>query len=242
MPDAAAPPLGRGGLGGHETRAPGSGGGWRRTRSFRRRLHRRHDCPERTATGLGIAAATRRFDRFPVALLRPRVRRRLQMEYLTIIGAAFLAWLIIVTLFTPAIPYHSKTRSTPETTISPTCWNRPAITTLQPGNSIEILTNGSEFYPAMLEAIAKARETVNLECYIFRTGEIGERFIQALSNAHAPASSVTIVLDAIGSIRVLWRSAASAACGGLPRRIYQADALVPARPPQQPHPPRAPGR
>ena len=28
------------------------------------------------------------------------------MEYLTIIGAAFIAWLILVMLFTPHIPYH----------------------------------------------------------------------------------------------------------------------------------------
>ena len=28
------------------------------------------------------------------------------MLYLTIIGGAFIAWLIFVTLFTPHIPYH----------------------------------------------------------------------------------------------------------------------------------------
>ena len=30
------------------------------------------------------------------------------MEYLTIIGGAFIAWLILVSLFTPGIPYHSE--------------------------------------------------------------------------------------------------------------------------------------
>jgi hypothetical protein len=31
------------------------------------------------------------------------------MDYLTIIGGAFIAWLILVSLFTPGIPYHSET-------------------------------------------------------------------------------------------------------------------------------------
>ena len=36
------------------------------------------------------------------------------MLYLTIIGGAFIAWLIVVTLFTPAVPYHVETPLDPE--------------------------------------------------------------------------------------------------------------------------------
>jgi phosphatidylserine/phosphatidylglycerophosphate/cardiolipin synthase-like enzyme len=41
-------------------------------------------------------------------------------------------------------------------------------------NSIEVLTNGSSFYEAELEAIGGARHSVQLEAYIFQTGEIAE--------------------------------------------------------------------
>ena len=47
---------------------------------------------------------------------------------------------------------------------------------LEPGNTVEILTDGSRFYPAMLETIRGARETINMECYIFKKGEIGDAF------------------------------------------------------------------
>ena len=143
------------------------------------------------------------------------------MLYLTIIGAAFLTWLIIVTLFTPAVPYHLETRIDPDDDHFTHVLESACSATLQPGNSIEILTNGAEFYPAMLDAIAKARETVNLECYIFRPDEIGERFIQALIERARAGVKVTIVLDAIGSIRVLWGSAARLRAAGCRVESYQ---------------------
>jgi len=36
------------------------------------------------------------------------------MFYLTLIGAVFLAWMIVVTLFTPAVPYHLEKPINPE--------------------------------------------------------------------------------------------------------------------------------
>ena len=85
------------------------------------------------------------------------------MFYLTIIGAVFLVWLTVVTLFTPAVPYHLETRINPDddhfiNVLEANCQAR-----LLPGNSIEILTNGESFYPAMLEAIASARESISME-------------------------------------------------------------------------------
>ena len=104
------------------------------------------------------------------------------MLYLTIIGGAFIAWLILVALFTPAIPYHIERQidSTSEHFIH--VLESSCHTTLQHGNKIEILTNGPSFYPVMLDAIGGARETVNMECYICKRGEIGEQFIRALTD------------------------------------------------------------
>ena len=51
----------------------------------------------------------------------------------------------------------------------------------------------------MLDAIRSARETVNIECYIFKQGEIGDQFIEALAERAQAGVRVTLVLDAIGS-------------------------------------------
>src|SRR5262249_37098428 len=49
------------------------------------------------------------------------------------------------------------------------------------GNNLAVLNNGDEFYPAMLQAIAGARQTVTMEDYIYWKGEIGLRFANALA-------------------------------------------------------------
>ena len=42
-----------------------------------------------------------------------------------------------------------------------------------PGNRIDILNNGDQFYPAMLEAIAHAEVSITIEAYIYWAGDIG---------------------------------------------------------------------
>ena len=121
------------------------------------------------------------------------------MEYLTIIGAAFIAWLILVMLFTPHIPYHIE-REIDATSdyfvhvLESTCQTR-----LETGNKVEFFTDGPAFYPAMLEAIRSARETVNMECYIVHQGEVRDLFVEALAERGRAGVRVTLVMDAIGS-------------------------------------------
>jgi cardiolipin synthase len=137
------------------------------------------------------------------------------MLYLTILGGALIAWLILVVLFTPAIPYRieADVDSTSDHFIH--VLESACQTRLEPGNRIDILTNGANFYPAMLDAIRSARETVNMECYIFRTGEVANQFIAALSERARAGVRVTVVMDAIGSfgaIRRLARPLREAGC------------------------------
>jgi len=122
------------------------------------------------------------------------------MGYLTIIGGVFIAWLIIVMLFTPHVPYHIE-REIDATSdyfvhmIESTCQTR-----LEEANKIEIFTDGPAFYPAMLEAIGGARETINMECYIVHKGEVRDRFVKALAERARAGVRVTLVADAIGSL------------------------------------------
>jgi hypothetical protein len=61
------------------------------------------------------------------------------------------------------------------------------------------LKNGTEFYPAELEAIRGARNTVNLEYYEFAEGRVSTAVLDALiERAHAGVE-VRLIVDAAGS-------------------------------------------
>ena len=67
------------------------------------------------------------------------------------------------------------------------------------GNRLDILNNGDEFYPAMLEAIREAELSITMEAYIYWGGEIGLIFAHALAERARAGVRVKILLDAIGS-------------------------------------------
>ncbi len=71
-----------------------------------------------------------------------------------------------------------------------------------PGNSLDILNNGDEFYPSMLEAIRAAQHSVTIEAYIYWAGEIGMTFANALAAQAKSGVVVKILLDAIGSATI----------------------------------------
>jgi cardiolipin synthase len=129
------------------------------------------------------------------------------MLYLTIIGAAFLTWLILVALFAPSIPYHIEGELDVCSDHFIDVLESTCLARLWSGNAVEIFTDGPAFYPAMLDAIRSARETINLECYIFRTGKIGDQFIEALSERARAGVRVTVVVDAIGGLGSFRRTA-----------------------------------
>jgi cardiolipin synthase len=121
------------------------------------------------------------------------------MLYLTIIGGAFVSWLILATLFTPHIPYHIEADIDARGDHFVRVLEAMGQTHVEHGNRVDIYTNGDRFYPAMLDAIAQARESINMECYIFKRGAIGDRFVEALSERARAGVRVTIIMDAIGS-------------------------------------------
>ena len=69
---------------------------------------------------------------------------------------------------------------------------------LMPGNSIEPLFCGDEAYPAMLEAIRHAEESISLVTYIFDNDEIGREFADALIDAVDRGVEVRVLIDAAG--------------------------------------------
>ena len=70
------------------------------------------------------------------------------------------------------------------------------------GNRIDALHNGDAIFPAMLEAIRGARQTVLFETFIYWSGEIGDEFAQALSERARAGVKVHVLLDWLGSLKV----------------------------------------
>jgi cardiolipin synthase len=70
---------------------------------------------------------------------------------------------------------------------------------LVPGNKIDILNNGDEYFPAMLKAIAGARKTVNFEAFILYSDEVGTRFRDAFCERARAGVEVRVLVDNVGS-------------------------------------------
>lgn len=144
------------------------------------------------------------------------------MEWLAVAGALFLAWAVLVFLFTPGINYYLSQRTSVSAeaflyTIQSTCQ-----AALHHGNRITVFTDGPSFYPAMLDAIRGAKRSINLECYIFQDGQVAEAFIDALTERARNGVNVTIVVDAIGSFNLWGRPIARLRAAGCRIQAYQA--------------------
>jgi phosphatidylserine/phosphatidylglycerophosphate/cardiolipin synthase-like enzyme len=68
------------------------------------------------------------------------------------------------------------------------------------GNLFEILVDSPAFFPRMLEAIGAARQYILLEMYLFESGMVADRFIDALLVAAGRGVRVRLLLDDYGAI------------------------------------------
>jgi cardiolipin synthase A/B len=114
----------------------------------------------------------------------------------------FLAIILLFCLFLirrHTIDYHfdhTFAVSDPEFVGSALALGNPVLV---PGNKIELLQNGDEYFPAMLEAIRAARKTINFEAFIFYSDPIGRQFRDVLCQRARAGMEVRVLLDGIGS-------------------------------------------
>lgn len=66
------------------------------------------------------------------------------------------------------------------------------------GNTVRVLHNGEQAYPAMLAAIDAATRYIYLTTYIFETDATGREFIDALGRAAERGVDVRVLIDGIG--------------------------------------------
>ena len=104
-------------------------------------------------------------------------------------------------------------------------FSRVAGATPIEGNSLRLLRDGAENYPAWLEAIAGARHSVCFENYIFASDEVGHRFRDALAAKAREGVAVRVLYDWMGCLmktrpgfwRPLRRAGAEVRCFNRPR-------------------------
>jgi cardiolipin synthase A/B len=126
---------------------------------------------------------------------------------IAVIAIAVLAFLLFLALFEPGLAYKISAAETESIESDDFLCVLEAITDskIHRHGRVEVLTNGEVFYEAELEAIRAARESVNIEAYIFQKGELTKRFVEALTERARAGVKVRMVLDAIGSFAT-WES------------------------------------
>jgi cardiolipin synthase len=68
------------------------------------------------------------------------------------------------------------------------------------GNRVQMLHNGEQAYPSMIEAIEEAERLLYLSTYIFETNNTGRSFIEALGRAVERGVDVRVIIDGIGEL------------------------------------------
>jgi len=106
-------------------------------------------------------------------------------------------------------------------------FTRAAGASLVPGNSVRLLKDGNENYPAWLDAIDAAERSILFENYMFYEDEVGLRFSGALAaKAHAGVR-VRLIYDWLGSVphtsRRFWRTLRAA---GVELRVFNPPRLT----------------
>jgi cardiolipin synthase len=71
-----------------------------------------------------------------------------------------------------------------------------------PGNQVTALQNGDQIFPAMLEAIRGARESITFETYIYWSGDIGQKFSDALCERANAGVKIHVLLDWLGADKI----------------------------------------
>jgi cardiolipin synthase len=93
------------------------------------------------------------------------------------------------------------------------------------GGEVRLLQNGDQFYPAMLEAIRGAKDSVNFEVYIFDPDAIGRQFIEAFKDRARAGVEVRLLLDGFGCWRLKKRHRADMEKAGVKVALFRPLAL-----------------
>lgn len=66
-------------------------------------------------------------------------------------------------------------------------------------NKIDVMTDGRQFFDAMVEDIRNAKETINIMFFIIKNDEVGRKFIDILTEKAKEGVKVRLLMDSMGS-------------------------------------------
>lgn len=95
------------------------------------------------------------------------------------------------------------------------------------GNLIGVLHNGEQAYPAMLDAIENARQSLFLATYIFETNDTGRAFVDALDRAVRRGVDVRVMIDGLSDMVNLPRASRLLKKRGIPFAMFLPPRLIP---------------
>ena len=75
-------------------------------------------------------------------------------------------------------------------------------TPLVPGNRVIALYNGDQIFPPQLEAIRKARKSITMENFIFRSGKLSAQFVPVLCEKARAGVDVRLIMDSMGCAKL----------------------------------------
>jgi len=70
------------------------------------------------------------------------------------------------------------------------------------GNDAELLINGDEIFPAFLETIRGAEKTLDVETYVYWTGDVADDVADAICERARAGVECNVVLDALGAAKM----------------------------------------
>jgi cardiolipin synthase len=97
-------------------------------------------------------------------------------------------------------PFGLREHQSPVRQLADQAFSRAAGAPLVTGNSIQVLRDAGENYPAWLGAIGAARKRIHFECYIIHDDEVGTQFADALLAKAREGVTVRLVYDWLGAL------------------------------------------
>lgn len=101
---------------------------------------------------------------------------------------------------------------------------RPANADFLPGNRIDLLESGAQFFPALRAAIDAASCEIHLETYIFADDATGRDIVAALIAAARRGVTVRVLVDGFGARDFLPGLGQTLVAGGVTVEVYRAEA------------------
>lgn len=137
------------------------------------------------------------------------------------ISIGFLSFSLVLALFEPTLRYKvtQPPKADPDSDYFIHLLAALADSAVYRHSKIEVLSNGENFYPAVLEAMRAAEKSINLEAYIFAKGDVTRQMLDVLIERAKAGVHVNLVLDAIGSFAT-WNSYVQPLCDAGGRVVW----------------------